>query len=39
MSPFIVYTGTEKNIFNKEIIAERWTKHYNTYPDVADLVE
>ena len=28
-----------KNIFNKEMIAERWTKQYNTYSDVADFVK
>ena len=40
MLPFIVYYGAaEKNIFSKEIIAQRWTKQYNTCSNAADFVE
>ena len=35
MSPFIVQQ--KKDIFSKEIIAQRWTKQYNTCSNAADL--
>ena len=40
MLPFIVYSGVaEKDIFNKEVIAQRWIKQYNTCSNAADYIQ